>query len=105
MDRGTTHPAARLEALLADELRGGWLNVPRAYSLLDFLGAALGSYFLWAGATGRAPRWSLAAIGGIMIFIHTQRFFYAPQSADGLRRLVAALDLQPEEVRAALRLE
>lgn len=91
-----------MERWLHDELRSGWLGLPRAYSTLDFLGMALGSYFIWAGATGKAPRWSLAAIGGVMIFIHTQRFFYAPQTGEGLKRLIAAIGLTPEQARKAL---
>ena len=82
-----------MNALLKDELRGAWLGLPKAYTALDFFGMALGSYFLWAGATGKAPRWTVTAIGGVMFYIHMQRFFYVPQSRQGLVRLMRALDI------------
>jgi hypothetical protein len=91
-----------MSPLLEQELRGGWLGVPHRYHALDFLGIALGAYFIWAGATGRAPRWSLAALGGIMVYIHAQRFFFAPQSREGLIRLLDELRITPEEI-ASLR--
>lgn len=84
--------------LLRQEFRGGWLGIPEQFSAIDFLGAALGAYFIWAGATGRAPRWSLAALGGIMVYIHVQRFAYAPQTREGLINLLRALDVAPEEL-------
>lgn len=84
--------------ILRQELRGGWLGIPEPYSLIDFMGAALGTYFIWAGATGRAPRWSLAAIGGVMLYIHVQRFAYAPQTRAGLVNLLNALEVRPDEL-------
>lgn len=86
-----------MNKILQDELRGGWLGVPRQYTLFDFLGIALGGYILWAGVTRRAPDWSLTAIGTIMLYIHTQRFFYAPQTGEGLRSLVRAVGISPEQ--------
>jgi hypothetical protein len=84
--------------LLKDELRGGWLGVPRAFTLLDFAGAALGAYFIFAGVTGRVPRWTLTALGTIMVLVHLQKFFYAPQTREGLARLLRELDVTPNEL-------
>ena len=86
--------------LLKQELRGGWIGVGDAYEPLDALGMALGAYFLYAGATNKAPNWLTAALGGIMIFIHTQRFFYAPRDRAGLIRLAKALDLTQKDFDA-----
>ena len=84
--------------LLKQEFRGGWLGVPDAYQPLDFLGIALGAYFLYAGATNKAPNWLTAALGGVMIFIHSQRFFYAPRDRAGLIRIAKALDLTQQDL-------
>ena len=81
--------------LLRQELRGGWLGVGDAYQPLDALGMALGAYFLYAGATKKAPCWLTATLGGVMIFIHSQRFLYAPKDRSGLIRLAKSLDLTP----------
>ena len=91
-----------MNQLLKDELRGGWLGAPRQYALLDFLGIALGGYILWAGATRRAPDWALTSIGAIMVYIHTQRFVYAPQTGEGLRELVRAVGISPEQACALI---
>ena len=91
--------------LLKQELRGGWIGVGDAYQPLDALGMALGAYFIYAGATNKAPNWLTAALGGVMIYIHTQRFFYAPTDRAGLIRLAKALDLTSKDfdiVRAEL---
>lgn len=91
----------RRNELLRAELRGAWLGVPQAYNLFDFTGAALGAYFIYS-AVGKdkrfAPPWFTASLGVLMIFIHTQRFFYAPQTKEGLRRLLTALDIKPEDI-------
>lgn len=81
--------------LMTEELRGGWLNVPRAYTLFDLLGAGLGAYMVYMGIRDRGDWQGRVAIGlgAVMIFIHTQRFFYAPQTAAGLSRLARAIDL------------
>ena len=84
--------------LLREELRSGWLEMPERYQLLDFLGVALGSYFIYAGATDRAPRWLTIALGGVMVYIHSQRFFYAPRTRGGLFRLLQALEIDPAEL-------
>jgi len=83
--------------LLSQELRAGWLGVGDKYQPLDALGTALGAYFLYAGATNKAPDWLTAALGGVMIFIHTQRFFYAPKDRAGLIRLAKALNLSQRD--------
>jgi hypothetical protein len=93
------------DELTRQELRGGWLDLPRAHESIDFFGAALGAYFMWAGATGRAPRWSLAALGGIMFYVHGLRFFTAPRTGAGLVRLLRSLDVRPQEVIAALEVD
>lgn len=63
------------EQLREEEIRN-WIGTPARYQLLDFLGVGLGSYFLWEG-WGRNN--FNVALGAIMIFIHSQRFLYAPQ--------------------------
>ena len=80
------------------EIRGGWLGVPEAYHVLDFLGVALGSYFIWHGATDRGPAWLTIGLGSIMVWIHSQRFFYAPQTQAGLVRLMDAIDVSPADI-------
>lgn len=88
--------------LLKAELRGGWLGVPEAYTAYDFLGFALGSYFIIDGVVQitaerkKKPNWwpiARIGLGAIMFYIHTQRFFYAPQSKEGLQKLLTALDI------------
>jgi hypothetical protein len=83
--------------LLRQELRGGWLGVGKAYQPLDALGMALGAYFLYAGATKKAPDWLTATLGGVMIFIHAQRFLYAPKDRAGLIRLAKTLKLTQKD--------
>lgn len=78
-------------SMFDQEMRGGWLGVPEPYHPLDFLGVALGSFFIWQSWRDQRPLG--LALGGLMIFIHGQRFFYAPQSREGLERLLASLDL------------
>ena len=84
--------------LLKQELRGSWLGVADAYQPLDAAGAALGAFFLFAGATNKVPSWLVAALGSVMIFVHLQKFFYAPKDRAGLIRLAKALDLQPQDL-------
>lgn len=84
--------------LMQQELRSGWLGIDRKYQPLDFLGAALGSYFLYNGVTGKGDRWINVSLGAIMIFIHTQRFFFAPSNKEGLIRLMKSLNITPEEL-------
>ena len=83
--------------LLSQELRGGWLGVGDAYQPLDALGIALGAYFLYTGATNKTPHWLTATLGGVMIYIHAQRFFYAPKDRAGLIRIAKALNLSPRD--------
>ena len=77
------------------ELRGAWLGLPEAYHPFDFLGVALGGYFLVThpSAFGKA-------LGLLMIGIHINRFFFAPQDMTGLERLAQALDVSPEALHA-----
>jgi hypothetical protein len=84
--------------LLKQELRGGWLDVGNKFQAIDFFGMALGSYFIYDGVTGKGPQWLTVSIGAIMIYIHSQRFLYAPKSREGLMRLMRDLDITPEEV-------
>ena len=84
---------------MTGELRQGWLAVPEAYTPYDFLGAALGAYFLWDGVTGKGPNWMNIALGSIMVYIHTQRFFYAPQTQAGVERLLKSVGIKKEDLR------
>lgn len=91
-----------MSPLMRDELRGGWLGIPRQFSPLDLLGVAMGSYFIYSGATGRGPEWLTISIGAIMVYIHTRRFVYAPQDREGLVRLLRDLEVTPDELRGML---
>jgi len=89
-----------MNQLLQDELRGGWLGVPRQYTLLDFLGIAFGVALLVAARKHRD--FTLAALGGVAVYIHSQRFFYAPQTGEGLRSLVRTVGIPPEQACALI---
>lgn len=89
--------------LIKQELRGGWLGMPRQFEAIDFLGFALGSYFLYDGVTNKGPRWVTISLGAIMIYIHSQRFFYAPTTKEGLVNLLENLNVTPEEVARIMR--
>lgn len=84
--------------LLRQELRGGWLDVGDAYQPLDFLGVALGAYFVFAGVTDKAPRALTVGLGALMIYIHSRRFLYAPKDRAGLVRLLKTLKVTPQEL-------
>ena len=88
---------------MATELRAGWLGITRRYEPLDFLGAALGSYFIYSGVTGKTPRWLTIALGATMVYIHTRRFFYAPKDMGGALRLMADVGVTPDELRKLAR--
>ncbi len=88
--------------ILKYELRAGWLGLPQAFSPFDLIGVAMGAAMIYSGASTRAPRWLPIALGGVMMFIHSQRFFYAPQDRAGLVRLMRALDVTPEELTGSL---
>ena len=61
-----------------------WLGTPRKYQAIDFLGVGLGSYFLWEALKSSGKRtgvpWINVGLGAIMVYIHSERFFYAPQT-------------------------
>lgn len=80
------------------EFRGGWLGLPEPFEVIDLLGFALGSYFLWNGVTKKGPQWLTVSLGAIMMYIHSQRFFYAPQTKAGLINLMQKLEITPEEI-------
>jgi len=82
------------------ELRSGWLGMAKKFQPLDLLGAALGSYFIFQGVTNRAPNWLTIALGSLMVYIHTQRFFLAPSDKAGLIQLLKGLDITPEELES-----
>ncbi len=84
--------------IVKDEFRGGWLGLPEPFELIDLLGFGLGAYFLYDGVTRKGPQWLTVSLGAIMIYIHTQRFFYAPQTKAGLINLLNSLDISPEEI-------
>lgn len=89
--------------LIKQEFRGGWLGMPEQFEVIDFLGFALGSYFLYDGVTGKGPKWVTISLGAIMMYIHSRRFFYAPTTKAGLINLLESLDITPEEVAGAMR--
>lgn len=88
--------------LIKQDLRSGWLGIERPYQPLDLLGVALGSYFIYDGVTQRGPQWLTISLGAIMVYIHSRRFFFAPESRDGLVRLMKQLDVKPEEIQRYL---
>ena len=88
--------------LITQDLRSGWLEIGHKWQPLDFLGVALGSYFIYDGVTHKGPDWLTISLGAIMVYIHSQRFFYAPQSRDGLIRLLNNLEVTPEELTGQL---
>lgn len=92
-----------MNELIKQEFRGGWLGLPEPFETLDLLGVALGSYFVYEGVTGKGPQWLTISLGAIMIYIHSQRFFYAPQSKAGLINLLEQLEITPEEVAGTMR--
>ena len=80
--------------MMQQELRGAWLGMPRAYHLFDGLGMALGAWFVWNALDDpRKSAWVNIALGSVMIYIHSQRFFYAPQDRAGLDRLLSSLNV------------
>lgn len=87
-----------MNPLLREELRGGWLGVPEPYTALDFLGVGLGSYFAWVGLRGGGWPVLTAALGLVMVGIHSRRFFYAPQDRAGLERLLVNLGVSRAEL-------
>ncbi|MCH8059350.1 MAG: hypothetical protein IIA11_02715 [Proteobacteria bacterium] len=88
--------------LMQQELRGGWLGIGDAYQPLDFMGAALGAYAIWAGLTGNAPRALTVALGVGLVYIHSRRFLYAPKDRAGLVRLLQSLNVTPQELTGEL---
>lgn len=79
------------ETVVQQEARN-WLGVPKPFQTIDLLGAALGAYFIYDGMQGwkgrrRYPAVNLA-LGAVMVYIHLQRFSMAPQTAEGLLKLV-----------------
>lgn len=88
-----------MNELVKIELRQGWLGVPKAYQPFDAIGVAMGGYFLWDGVrTPRPTSWVSIGLGAVMIYIHTQRFLYAPQDRAGLKQLLNALEITPQEL-------
>jgi len=88
--------------IVKKEFRGGWLGLPEPFETIDLLGVALGSYFLYNGVTGKGPQWLTISLGAVMVYIHSQRFFYAPQSKEGLIRLLKQLEITPQEIAGEL---
>ena len=85
--------------LQRQELRAGYLGIKRRYEPLDFLGVALGAFFIWdAVAKKKAPQWVPIALGSIMVYIHSRRFFYAPKDAGGALRLLRDVGVTSEEL-------
>ena len=88
--------------IIKDEFRGGWLGMPKPFEVIDLLGFALGAYFTWNAVTKKGPDWFTITLGGIMMYIHSRRFFYAPQSRAGLINILNQLDLTPADITGAL---
>ncbi len=90
--------------LLLQEQRGGWLGMPRKYSIIDLAGAGLGGYMGYLGyrelqRSSNSWQGLLAlALGGVMIWIHTQRFFYAPQDQRGFIKLAQQMQLTQADI-------
>ena len=81
------------------ELRQGWLGVPRPYQPFDAIGVAMGAYFIWdAVDTPRDTAWINIALGAVMIYIHSQRFLFAPQDKGGLNRLLNSVGVRREDI-------
>lgn len=61
---------------LEDEERKSVANISQKFTLLDFGGVLLGSYFVWDGIN--RPKSNRASIemmlGAVMIYIHSRRF-------------------------------
>ena len=88
-----------MNELLQHELRGAWLGMPKAYTPMDALGVGMGAYFLWDGwNTQRPTSWLSISLGAVMIYIHAQRFYYAPQTKAGLTRLLNALEIDAQDL-------
>ena len=88
--------------MMKNELRGGWLGLPKPFKPIDLLGVGLGSYFIYSAVTNKAPPWLTISLGAIMIYIHSQRFFYAPQTKEGLQALLTQLNVTPQEITGTL---
>ena len=59
------------------------LNVigrPEKWQVIDFIGIAYGAYFIWDGWSRPRPKVLNVMIGSTMVYIHAERFFYAPQT-------------------------
>ena len=89
--------------VLLQEHRGGWLGMPRKYSIVDMAGVALGGYMAYMGVRElrRTESWQgVAAVGfgAVMIWIHMQRFFYAPQDQRGFIKLARELEVTQADI-------
>lgn len=87
-----------MNELVRQELKSGWLGMPGKFSPLDFAGAGLGAYMTFMGVRElqRARSWQgmlAVGLGAMMIWIHTQRFFLAPQDQGGFIRLATDLGI------------
>lgn len=91
----------QIPEMMKYELRSGWLGLPDQYQPLDFLGVALGAYFIFS-ATDKAPRALTVGLGALMVYIHSRRFLYAPRDRAGLVRLLRSLDVTPQELTGEL---
>ncbi|MCP4410653.1 MAG: hypothetical protein GY807_23515 [Gammaproteobacteria bacterium] len=87
-----------MNELLKQELRAGWLGIGDPYQPIDFLGMAMGGYFIYDGVTRRGAPWVGIALGAIMVYIHSRRFVYAPKDRAGLIRLLDTLEVTPQEL-------
>ena len=70
---------ALIQKIIDDEMRNN-AGRPQKYQLLDFIGAAYGFYFLQDG--WKSQKMLNVFIGSTMVYIHTLRFWYAPQGGE-----------------------
>lgn len=64
---------------IAEEEHRNVAGRPEKFQIVDAIGIAYGSLFLFHAATGKVPPWLVAAVAGTMVYIHSERYFYAPQ--------------------------
>lgn len=54
-------------------------GVPLRFQLIDGLGVLLGGWFIAETLRRPDPSWINVGLGAVMVYIHSERFFYAPQ--------------------------
>jgi hypothetical protein len=82
--------------LVKQEMKN-YLGIPQRFQAIDFLGVIMGAIFFMDAYRRIIKRKPLnpflpLSLGVVMIWIHSTRFFYAPQTRQQLDKLL--LDLQ-----------